>query len=191
MAEFQTVDRRKNKTESSPIRILTGAPAVVRNSSSATKDSVFVYWASPKGELQPAADSRITEAQLQRWPEYRHWRRCEAVGPKEIEKVSIIISRQMWEKKKQMKIAQHMREIDEMKQLGYRCRIRMAQGYSKNDVEMNERNLKRVKRAEDNLYKLICSEFDPTMRTQILEMEVKEASASKLAHVGNKHQGVA
>jgi hypothetical protein len=78
-----------------------------------------------------------------------------------------------------------------MKQLGYRCRIRMAQGYSKNDVEMNERNLKRVKRAEDNLYKLICSEFDPTMRTQILEMEVKEASASKLAHVGNKVQGVA
>ena len=170
---------------------MTGAPSVIRNSSSATRDSVFVYWASPKGELQQAIDSRITEAQLQRWPEYRHWRRCEAVGPKEIEKVSIIISRQMWEKKKQMKIAQHMREIDEMKQLGYRCRIRMAQGYSKNDVEMNERNLKRVKRAEDNLYKLICSEFDPTIRTQILEMEVKEASASKLAHVGNKVQGVA
>jgi 5-methylcytosine-specific restriction endonuclease McrA len=35
------------------------------------------------------------------------------------------------------------------------------------------------------------SEFDPTIRTQMLEMEVKEASSSKLAHVGNKVQGVA
>ncbi len=168
-----------------------GAPAVIRNSASVTKDSCFVYWASPKGDIQPAVDSRITEAQLQRWPEYRHWRRCEAHGPKEIEKVSIIISRQMWEKKKMLKIEQHMREIEDMRQLGYRCKIRLAQNFSRNDSEMNERILKRVKSAEDNLFKLIASEFDPSMRTQMLEMEVKEASASKLAHVGNKIQGVA
>ena len=168
-----------------------GAPAVIRNSASVTKDSCFVYWASPKGDIQPAVDSRITEAQLQRWPEYRHWRRCEAHGPKEIEKVSIIISRQMWEKKKMLKIEQHMREIEDMRQLGYRCKIRLAQNFSRNDSEMNERILKRVKSAEDNLFKLIASEFDSSSRTQMLEMEVKEASASKLAHVGNKIQGVA
>jgi hypothetical protein len=173
-----------------PPALIGKAPSVIRNSSSATKDSVFVYWASPKGEIQPAADSRITEAQLQRWPEYRHWRRCEAHGPKEIEKVSIIISRQMWEKKKQMKIEQHMREIEDMRQLGYRCKLRLAQNYSRNDFEMNERILKRVKRAEENLFKLIASEFSPDNRSTYLEVEVREQNASKIAHVGQKRQGL-
>ena len=164
---------------------------MVRNSSSVTKDSVFVYWVSPKGEIQPAADSRITEAQLQRWPEYRNWRRCEAVGPKEIEKVSIIISRQMWEQKKNLKVQQHLREKFELDQLMVRCKLRKAQGYSKNDAEMNDRILKRAQKNEEALMRLICSEFDPTMRTTALEMEVREQSASKLAFVGRKHEGVA
>ena len=150
-----------------------------------------MYWVSPKGEIQPAADTRITESQLQRWPEYRHWRRCEANGPKEIEKISIIISRQLWEKKKAMKVQQHLREKDALDQLAVRCKLRIAQGYSKDDLELNQRLLKRTQANEDVLMRAICSEFDPTMRTTALDMEVRSASTSRLAHVGGKHEGVA
>ena len=163
----------------------------MRNSSTTTKDNVFVYWVSPKGEMQPAADTRISEGQLQRWPEYRNWRRCEAVGPKEIEKVSIIISRQLWEKKKQMKVQQHIREKFELDQLAVRAKLRIAQGFSKNDEEMNLRILKRAEANEASLMKLICSDFDPTMRTTALEMEVRPQSTSRLAMVGQKATGVA
>jgi hypothetical protein len=170
---------------------LIGAPRLVRNSSSVTKDSVFVYWVSPKGEIQAAADTRITEAQLRNWPEYRHWRRCEATGPKEIEKISIIISRQMWEKKKQMKVQQHLREKFALDQMAVRCKIRIAQGYSKNDEGLNRKLLARTQANEDALMKLIASEFDPTMRTTALDMEVRSQSTSRLAHVGQKPQGIA
>jgi hypothetical protein len=188
MAQFQVVDRRGGIKQGSPI--LLGAPRLVRNSSSAVKDSVFVYWVSPKGEIQPAADSRITEGQLQRWPEYRHWRRCEATGPKEIEKVSVIISRQLWEKKKQMKVQQHIREKFELDQLAFRAKLRIAQGFSKNDEEMNRRILQRAQQNEANLLKLIISEFDPTTRTTALDMEVRPQSTSRLAMVGQKATGI-
>jgi hypothetical protein len=153
-------------------------------------DKTFVYWVSPKGEIQPAADSRITEMQLQRWPEYRHWRRFEAVGPKEIEKVSLIISRQMFEKKKNMKVQQHLREKWELDQLAIRAKLRIAQGYSKNDVELNAKILKRAQQAEDSLMRVICSDFDPVTRTTALDMEVREKSTSVLAEVGQKVTGV-
>lgn len=170
---------------------MLGAPRLVRNSSSAVKDNVFVYWVSPKGDIQPAADSRITEAQLQRWPEYRHWKRCEAVGPKEIEKVSLIISRQLWEKKKQMKVQQHLREKFALDQMEVRCKLRIAQGYSKNDEELNRKLLKRTQQNEDALMRLIAQEFDPSLRTTALDMEVRSQSTSRSAMIGQKAQGVA
>lgn len=154
------------------------------------KDNVLVYWVSPRGDVQPAADTRITEAQLQRWPEYRNWRRCEAVGPREIEKISIIISRQLWERKKQMKVQQHLREKSELDQLQFRCRLRMAQGFSKNDEAMNARILQRAKQNEDSLYKLIVSEFDASARTTGLDMELKERSTSRSATVAQKAEGL-
>src|ERR1700690_3540558 len=99
------------------------APNIVHSNTTTSTDRVFVYWCSPKGEIQPAADTRITEAQLQRWPQYRHWRRCEAVGAREIEKVSLIMSRQLWENKKKEKVQQHLREKAELDQLAIRCRL--------------------------------------------------------------------
>ena len=166
------------------------APAIVRSNSRPTKDTIFVYWVSPKGEIQPAADTRITEAQLQRWPEYRYWRRCEAVGVREIEKISLIISRQMWEKKKLMTVQQRIREIDLLKQLSIRARLRAAQSFSKNDVSINHQLIDKVRRHEDGLMDLICSEFDPTARRTALEIEVKPESTSKLALVGRKREGL-
>jgi len=71
-----------------------------------------------------------------------------------------------------------------------RCRIRRAQGYSKKDVEVNELILRRAQKNEDDLMRLIASEFTPEIRTSALEMEVRPSSTSPLAHVGQKPQGL-
>ena len=169
----------------------TASPHLVRNSSSLAKDNVFVYWCSPKGEIEPAPDSRISEEQMRRMKGYEHWRRCEAVGVREIEKISLILSRQLFEKKKSMKVQQHLREKAELDQLVVRCRLRLAQQYSPKDVEVNERILKRARKNEDDLMRLVASEFDPALRNTALQMEVREQSTSPLAHVGAKRQGIA
>lgn len=167
------------------------APAIVRsNTNSTTKDNIFVYWVSPKGEIQPAADTRITEAQLQKWPQYRHWRRCEAVGAKEIEKVSLIMSRQMWENKKKEKVQQHLREFKQMEQVRISATLNKAKNYSANDVAANELTLKRIERAESNFLKLVASEFNPSERTTSLQMEAKTQSTSKVANLGVKQEGI-
>ena len=105
--------------------------------------------------------------------------------------MSLIISRQLWEKKKQMKVQQHIREKFELDQLAVRAKLRIAQGFSKNDEEMNRRILQRAEANEANLMKLIVSEFDPTTRTTALDMEVRSQSTSRLAMVGQKATGVA
>ena len=166
-------------------------PGIVRSSANNAKDNVLVYWVSPKGEIQPAADTRITESQLQSWPEYRHWRRCEAVGAKEIEKISLIISRQHWERKKLERVQQHLREAEELKQLQIRARLRKAQGYSKNDAEMNDRILQRAKRTESNFLTMIATSFDPSMRTTALQVEIAPRSTSPVAGFAQKREGIA
>jgi len=172
--------------------VLLRAPAIIkRNSASSLKDNVFVYWASPKGELQAAPDSRITQAQIDRYlPEYKGWKRCEATGHKEIEKVVVILARQEFEHKKQQKVQQHLMENDFIRQLQVRCRLRMAQGYSRNDVKVNEKIMARARNSEKLLYDAIVSEFDPTRRTHALEAEVREQSLSPVAHFGKKHEGI-
>jgi hypothetical protein len=163
---------------------------ITRNSATAAKDNVVVYWASPKGEIMLAPDTRITEAQMRRMPEYKHWRRCEAVGAREIEKISLILSRQLFEKKKQMKVEQHLREKFALDQLQFRCKLRLAQAYSKNDEEMNNRILQKAKRSEEAMYRVIASEFIPETRTSSLEMEAKPQSTSRSAHIGQKPVGI-
>lgn len=164
---------------------------IISNSASTTvKDNVFVYWVSPKGVIQPAPDTRITEAQMRRMREYRHWKRCEAHGAREIEKVSLILSRQLFEQKKQMKVQQHLREKFHLDQLKFRCQLRLAQGFSKNDVELNKTILAKAKRSEEVLYRIIASEFDPSQRTSSLQMEARAQSTSKVAHIAQKRTGI-
>ena len=167
-----------------------GPRVISRNSASAAKDNSVVYCVSPAGEIELAPDNRLTQTQLDKIG-YKHWRRCEATGAREIEKLSIILARQMFEQKKKMKVQQHLREKVELDQLVIRCKLRLAQGYSKADVEINERILKRARKNEEDLMKLVCSEFDPAGRTTALAVELKPQSTSPLAHVGEKKQGIA
>ena len=163
---------------------------LVRNSASTARDNVVVYVVSPKGEIELSPDNRLTQKQLDNIG-YKHWRRCEATGAREIEKISLILSRQLFEQRKKLKVQQHLREKVELDQLVIRCRLRLAQAYSPKDVEMNERILKRAKKNEDDLMRLVCSEFDPAMRNTALDIEVRPQSTSPLAHVAQKRQGIA
>ena len=161
----------------------------IRNSSQATSDNVVVYCVSPKGEIELAPDNRLTQTQLDKIG-YKHWRRCEATGAREIERVSLILSRQLWEQKKKLKVQQHLREKFFLDQLQIRCKLRMAQCFSKNDEEMNRKILAKAQHTEETLYAVIASEFDPQKRTSGLEMEIRPKSTSRLANVGQKSQGI-
>jgi hypothetical protein len=162
---------------------------ITRNSAQVGKDSVVVYVCSPKGEIELSPDGRLTQKQLDKIG-YKGWHRCEATGVKEIEALSLKISRQLFEKKKAMKVQQHLREKFFIDQLKVRCKLRKAQGFSKNDSEMNDKILQRAEHTENTLYAIIAEEFNPGTRNTALELEVRERSTSALANVGNKREGI-
>lgn len=153
----------------------------------AASDRIFAYFASVDGRIVPAPDTRMTLQQCGFDP--RKWRRCEAVGAKEIEKVSLIISRQNWEQRKLRNVQQKIREMDFLRQRESSARIRGAKNFTAKDVEAN-RNLERMWRdRQSQLERLIVSEFKPESRNSALDMEVKELPVVP-HHLGQKRQGV-
>ena len=161
---------------------------IMTNSSNSSKDNIFRYFVSQKGEIMPAPDTHATLKQC--GLDERYWRCFEANGAKEIEKISLILSRQMFEKKKQMKVEQHLRERFYIEQLKFRCKLRQAQGYSKNDEEANRHILRKAEQSENMLYDAIASEFDPNHRNTALAIEMTPQNTSKLAHLGYKREGL-
>lgn len=152
-----------------------------------TTDKTFVYAVNAAGRIIPLPDTRMSVQQCGLNP--REWRRCEAVGAREIEKISIIISRQLWEQKKVMSVTQKLREKAMLDQLKARCRIRAAQGFSENDVSLNRQIEQKCERHEAEMIALIVSEFDPTRRNTGLEMELSERPMLP-HHLGVKREGV-
>ena len=119
----------------------------------------------------------------------RHWRRCEAVGAREIEKISLILSKQEWEAKKARKVSQVLREMDFLKQAQIGARLRKAVNFSPNDVLANERQERRWQQKQDKMLALLAQEFDPGSRHMALEVELREAPINP-HHLGQKRQGV-
>ena len=119
----------------------------------------------------------------------RDWKRCEAVGVKEIEKVSLILSRQAWEEKKNRKVAQILREMDFLKQRAASARLRKATNFSPKDVRMNAQLEKRWDEKQELMLRLVCEEFRPENRNTALEMELRDAPINP-HHLGQKRQGV-
>jgi hypothetical protein len=151
-------------------------------------DSKFAYFVNAAGRILEAPDTRMTVEQCGLNP--AEWKRCVAEGAKEIERVSLIISRQYWEGKKERTAAQHLREKGYIEQAKARCRIRAAQNFSKNDVSLNRQIIDRYNRREDELIKFIVSEFNPSLRNTALDMELHDESTSPLRNVGAKRKGV-
>jgi hypothetical protein len=117
------------------------------------------------------------------------WRRCEAVGAKEIERVSLILSRQLWEDKKARHVSQKLREMAFVQERAMSARLRKAVGFTAKDVEVNARLERRWKEKEDSLLALIATEFDPSKRHTALDIELSEAPINP-HHLGKKREGV-
>ena len=150
-------------------------------------DSCFVYFAHQGGRLMPAPDTRMRPEQCGLDP--KAWRRCEAVGAKEIEKVSLILSRQVWQEKKDRKVSQILREMDFLKQRAASARLRKAVNFTAKDVQVNARLEQRWSEKQDLMLRIICEEFVPEKRQTALEMELKDAPVNP-HHLGQKKVGV-
>ena len=153
----------------------------------AVSDNTFVYFAHQSGRLMPAPDTRMRPEQCGLDP--RVWRRCEAVGSKEIERVSIILSRQAWEEKKNRKVAQILREMDFLKQRAASARLRKATNFSPKDVQANALLEKRWDQKQELMLGIICEEFKPENRNTALEVELQDAPINP-HHLGHKKVGV-
>jgi len=141
-----------------------------------------------------APDTRVSPKQCGLDP--AKWRRCEAIGAKEIEKVSVILARQEFNRKRELKVRQSMQELEYIRNARINAKLRAAMNYSKNDVAASKLQERRWQAREDHALAIIASEldptkgFDPTKRSVMLEMEVRPASTSPLAHVGQKKVGI-
>jgi hypothetical protein len=153
------------------------------------KDTTFSYWAHISGKLwvAPAVGMTPKVAGLNA----KEWRYCEAVGAHEIEKVSLLISKQMWQEKKDRHVGQKLREMALIKDRQMAARLRGASGFSPQDEAANKKSEARWKMREDEALRLICSEFNPTNRATFLDMELTPESTSPLRNVGAKRQGCA
>lgn len=150
-------------------------------------DSVVVYFAHMDGRLILAPDTRMKPENCGLDP--KQWRRCEAVGAKEIEKVSIILGKQAWEAKKARKVSQVLREMDFLKQRAVSAKLRKAQGFNANDVQMNAKLERKWDSKQDQMLALIAEEFRPESRNVALDMELSDAPINP-HHLGQKKVGV-
>jgi hypothetical protein len=119
----------------------------------------------------------------------KKWRRCEALGAREIERVSLILSKQAWEQKKARKVGQILREMDFLKQRAVSARLRRAVNFTAKDAQVNERLEQRWNQKQDAMLALIAEEFRPEARNTALEMELRDAPINP-HHLGQKKVGV-
>jgi len=146
-----------------------------------------VFYVSPAGEVQIAPDNRCTDpARMGK----KGWHAVEAKTAKEKEYYAAKMAEQLWLKKKDMKIQQHMREQSRRNELRASAQIRLAKSPSKLDALCNQKIIERMDEDESKFFKLLCEEFDPTKRTSGLEMEFKEATIGFAAR-GEKRAGLA
>ncbi len=174
---------------------VVGVPGILKsNSSTAARDNVVAYFSSVDGTLMLAPSTNISPQQCGLDP--RRWRRFEAVGAREIERISVILARQEFEHKRKLKVNQAIRELEFLNQAEAGARIRRAMNYSKADVAANALQEKRWAARREAALSAIASEvnsssgFDSQKRTVYLEMEVHEQSNSPLASVGRKKVGI-
>lgn len=135
-------------------------------------DKTVVYYCNAAGRIILAPDSRMRPEQCGLDP--ANWKRCEATGAREIEKVSLVLSRQIWEEKRQREVTKKIREIGFLQQREASARLRAAQRHSPEDVKVNLQLERDWKRKQDQVLDLIAMEFDPTKRSSALDIELHE-----------------
>lgn len=149
-------------------------------------NEALVYYVSPSGEYQLAPDNRITDpAKVGR----KGWHAFEAKTAKEKEYVAAKMAEQLWKKKKDMQISQHIREAAHRNELRSSARIRLAKSSTKLDALCNKKIIDKLDDDEQKLFKLLSEEFDPNRRTSGLEIEWKDAPIGQAAR-GDKRAGL-
>ena len=153
------------------------------------RDNTFAYFCNQAGRIIPAPDTRMSPVQCGLDP--ANWKRCEAVGAREIEKVSLIISRQLWEEKRNREVGKKLREMQFLRQMEIKAKLQRLKNFSPKDVHVNEQLERDWKRKQNGLITLIESEFIPERRNTALDVEIHEQSTSPSAGIFQKRAGVA
>lgn len=152
----------------------------------ANHNETLLYYVSPSGEIQLAPDNRITNP---RKVGRKGWHCFEAKTAKEKEDVAVRMAEQLWKKKRDMEVQQHMREAAKRNELRASARLRLCNPKSKLDELCNQKIIDRLDEDEQKFFKLLSDEFDPSKRTSGLEIEWKEAARGFAAR-GDKRAGL-
>lgn len=151
-----------------------------------TQNEVMIYFVSPKGEVILSPDNRITDPAKVGRP---GWHSFEARTAKEKEDVAARMAAQLWAKKKDMQIQQHVREQKKRNELRASAQLRLAQSKTAFDAECQKAIIRRMDEDDEKFFHLLSDEFDPTKRTSGLEIEWKEAAIGMAAR-GDKRSGI-
>jgi hypothetical protein len=152
-----------------------------------THNEVLVYYVSPKGEIMLAPDNRVMPRDLG----LKGWHAFEAKTAREKDDVATRMAAQLHARQRQMKVEQRMREQQHRDILRSSARLRLANPRSEFDAVCNKAILRKMDEDDDQFFKDLAKEFDPTNRTSGLEIERKEAPIGWAAQRGEKRQGVA
>lgn len=152
-----------------------------------THNEVLVYYVGPAGEIMLAPDNRVMPRHLG----MKGWHSFEAKTAREKDDIASRMAAQLFAKKRQMKVEQRMREQQHRDILRSSARLRLANPRSQFDAVCNKAILRKMDEDDEQFFKDLAKEFDPTSRTSGLEIERKESPIGWAAQRGEKRQGVA
>lgn len=163
----------------------------ILQSRSTTADETLAYFVQRyTGEIRLSPDNRITDPAKLGWNP-AEWSFYEAKTAREKDSVSGRMAAQLYEKKKSMKVEQHMREQAKRNELRCSARLRLAQAPTKLDAMCNQSIIARIDADESQFFKDLAEEFSSAERTSGLEMEFRDKPTGFWAERGDKQMGIA
>jgi hypothetical protein len=162
----------------------------ILQSRSTTTDETMVYFVHRfNGEIRLSPDNRIRDPRKLGWNP-AEWGMYEAKTAREKESISGRMAAQLYEKKKSMKVEQHMREQAKRNELRCSARLRLAQSPTQLDAMCNQKIIERIDADETQFFKDLAEEFTSAERTSGLEMEWAPQNTSYWGRRGEKQAGV-
>lgn len=163
----------------------------ILQSRSTTADETLAYFVNRyTGEIRLSPDNCISDPAKLGWNP-SEWGYYEAKTAREKDSVSGRMAAQLYEKKKSMKVEQHMREQRKRNELRCSARLRLAQAPTKLDAMCNQKIIQRIDADESQFFKDLAEEFSSAERTSGLEIEFRARPTGFWAERGDKQMGIA
>lgn len=163
----------------------------ILQSRSVTQDETLAYFVNRySGEIRLSPDNRISDPEKLGWNP-TEWGFYEANTAREKDAVSGRMAAQLYEKKKSMKVEQHLREQRKRNELRASAQIRLAQAPTKLDAMCNQSIIARIDADETQFFKDLAEEFSSAERTSGLEIEFRAKPTGFWAERGDKQMGIA